>query len=446
MSYYGSRMVMYHGAHGGTVFSVGTAIALGGLIPEIDSESMEGEILDILCGEVEFKDLKFAYPLRPGTIIFKDFNLKIIAGKAVALVGESGSGKSTVIALLQRFYDPIEGEIMVDGVAIEKLQLKWLRSQMGLVSQEPALFSTTIKENILFGKEDGSMEELIEAAKAANAHNFTSQLPQGYDTQVGERGVKLSGGQKQRIAIARAIIKAPRILLLDEATSALDSKSEVVVQEALDKASIGRTTIIIAHRLSTIRNADLIVVVKDGEIKETGSHHDLIQDPNSLYSTLANLQHSQKYSVPLSGSTKCTNSNIASISNIDINNSSTQRLSMISQSSSAHSREVGRVKVDHRDPGEQILPVPSFKRLLARNIPEWRQAVLGSSGAVLLGDVQPVYDFSKGSMISAFFLPDHDEMEGKIRIYVLCFVGLAVFSFFVNVIQHYNFAAGQFYR
>ncbi|KAL1824573.1 hypothetical protein DCAR_0312646 [Daucus carota subsp. sativus] len=466
MSFYGSRLVMYHGAHGGTVFAVGAATAIGGLslgaalsnmkyfseataagerilevinrIPKIDSDNMEGEILENVSGEVEFKHIEFAYPSRPETIIFKDLNLKIPAGKAVALVGGSGSGKSTVIALLQRFYDPVGGEIMVDGVGIEKLQLKWLRSQMGLVSQEPALFATTIKDNILFGKEDGSMEEVIGAAKAANAHNFISQLPQGYDTQVGERGVQMSGGQKQRIAIARAIIKAPRILLLDEATSALDSESERVVQEALDKASVGRTTIIIAHRLSTIHNADLIAVVQDGEIRETGSHNDLIQDPNSLYSILVHLQHSQKNCVPLSTS---TNYKVASISNVDINNTSSRRISMVSRSSSANSRGGEYVNLDNKHPTEQIFPVPSFKRLLAMNLPEWRQAILGSCGAILFGAIQPVYAFAMGSMISVYFLPEHDEIKEKTRIYALCFVGLAVFSFLFNIIQHYNFAA-----
>ena len=153
-------------------------------VPKIDSDNMEGQILQNVSGEVEFKHVKFAYPSRPETTIFKDLNLKVPAGRTVALVGGSGSGKSTVIALLQRFYDPLGGEILLDGVAIDKLQLKWLRSQMGLVSQEPALFATTIKENILFGKEDADMEEVIEAAKASNAHNFICQLPQGYDTQV----------------------------------------------------------------------------------------------------------------------------------------------------------------------------------------------------------------------------------------------------------------------
>ncbi|AES74620.1 ABC transporter transmembrane region protein [Medicago truncatula] len=279
MSYYGSRMVMYHGAKGGTVYSVGVSIAIdrafgAGLsnvkyfseasaagerimemikqIPKIDSENMEGEILEKVLGEVEFNNVEFVYPSRPESVVLKCGP----SGKTVALVGGSGSGKSTVVSLLQRFYDPIGGEILLDGVAIHKLQLKWLRSQMGLVSQEPALFATSIKENILFGREDATYEEIVNAAKTSNAHNFISLLPQVYDTQVGERGVQMSGGQKQRIAIARAIIKMPKILLLDEATSALDSESERVVQEALDKASVGRTTIIIAHRLSTIQNAD----------------------------------------------------------------------------------------------------------------------------------------------------------------------------------------------
>ncbi|CAH1437660.1 unnamed protein product [Lactuca virosa] len=229
LCWYGSRLVMYDGARGGTVYAVGAVITYGGIslgnalsnlryfsdamaaserirevikrVPEIDSDNMEGEILQKVSGEVEFKNVKFAYPSRPESVIFKNFSLKVPAGKTVALVGGSGSGKSTVIALLQRFYDPQGGEICVDGLRINKLQLKWLRSQMGLVSQEPALFATTIKENILFGKEDAAMEEVIEASKAANAHNFISQLPQTYDTQVGERGIQMSGGQNKELLL-----------------------------------------------------------------------------------------------------------------------------------------------------------------------------------------------------------------------------------------------------
>ncbi|KAE9466508.1 hypothetical protein C3L33_01566, partial [Rhododendron williamsianum] len=211
-AYYGSRLVMYHRAHGGTVYAVGTTMIISGLalgtslsnlkdfsealaarerimevikrVPKIDSDNMDGQILPSIFGDIEFKNLKFAYPSRPETPIFQNFNLKIPSSLTVALIGGSGSGKSTVMALLQRFYDPLAGEICLDGVTIDKLQLKWLRSQMGFVSQEPALFATSIKENILFGKEDANMEEVICAAKASNAHTFISHLPQGYDTQV----------------------------------------------------------------------------------------------------------------------------------------------------------------------------------------------------------------------------------------------------------------------
>lgn len=465
MSYYGSRLVMYHGAAGGTVFAVGAAIAIGGLslgsglsnlkyfseasaaaervrevikrVPKIDSDNMEGQILQSVSGEVEFRHIAFAYPSRPESIIFEDFNLRVPAGKSVALVGGSGSGKSTVIALLQRFYDPLGGEILLDGVAIDKLQLKWLRSQMGLVSQEPALFATSIKENILFGKEDASIEEVVEAAKASNAHNFISQLPEGYDTQVGERGVQMSGGQKQRIAIGRAIIKAPKILLLDEATSALDSESERVVQEALDKAAVGRTTIIIAHRLSTIRNADLIAVVQNGQVREIGSHDDLIEDDHGLYTSLIRLQQTEntkEFVSPISVGP-------ASLTSNDIHNTSSRRLSIVSRSSSTNSAAASRVQDVATVSRDQVFQTPSFRRLLAMNAPEWRQATLGCIAAILFGAIQPLYAFAMGSMISVYFQTEHSVIKEKTKIYALSFLGLAVFSLLVNVCQHYNFAA-----
>lgn len=210
-------------------------------------------------------------------------------------MGESGSGKSTVIALLQRFYDPDSGTITIDGVEIQKLQLKWVRQQMGLVSQEPVLFNETIRANIAYGKgRDGeaSEGEIIAAAESANAHRFISGLQHGYETVVGERGVQLSGGQKQRVAIARAIIKNPKILLLDEATSALDAESERVVQDALDKVMVNRTTVVVAHRLSTIMNADMIAVVKNGIIVEKGKHEKLITIKDGFYASLVQLHTS----------------------------------------------------------------------------------------------------------------------------------------------------------
>lgn len=213
--------------------------------------------------------------------------------QTVALVGESGSGKSTVIALLERFYDPDSGQILLDGVEIQKLKLNWLRQQMGLVSQEPILFNDTIRANIAYGKQgEVSEDDLIAVTEASNAHHFISALPQGYDTCVGERGVQLSGGQKQRIAIARAILKDPKILLLDEATSALDAESEHVVQEALDRVMMNRSTIVVAHRLSTINGADIIAVVKNGVIAEKGRHETLMKLPDGAYASLVALHTS----------------------------------------------------------------------------------------------------------------------------------------------------------
>nr|XP_043631203.1 ABC transporter B family member 15-like isoform X2 [Erigeron canadensis] len=465
LCWYGSRLVMYHGARGGTVCAVGSGIASGGLsfgsalatvkylsdamaaserisevikrVPAIDSYGMDGLILQEVSGEVQFKNVTFAYPSRPESVVFDNFNLKVPAGMTVALVGGSGFGKSTVIALLQRFYDPQGGEICVDGVRIDKLQLKWLRSQMGLVSQEPILFATTVKENILFGKEDATMEEVIEAAKVSNAHNFISQLPQAYDTQVGERGIQMSGGQKQRISIARAIIKSPRILLLDEATSALDSGSERVVQEALDRVAIGRTTIVIAHRLSTIRNADLIMVVQNGQVVESGSHNELIQLEDGCYTSLVRLQETKENVEPLN----VTPPKPPLISStFDVHNTCSRRQSIVSRSSSATSANSSGGEIVTLQADKQFA-VPSFKRLLATNISEWKHALLGSVGAILCGAVQPGFSFSIGSMISVYFLADHDEIKKKTMIYTLCFAGLGVFSVLINIIQHYNFAA-----
>nr|CAB3478029.1 unnamed protein product [Digitaria exilis] len=258
---------------------------------KIDSGSDEGLTLDEVKGDIDFRHVSFKYPSRPDVPIFSDFTLHIPSGKTVALVGESGSGKSTVISLLERFYNPDSGTISLDGVEIKGLKVNWLRDQMGLVGQEPVLFNDTIRANIAYGKHgEVTEEELIKVAKAANAHEFISSLPQGYDTTVGERGVQLSGGQKQRVAIARAILKDPRILLLDEATSALDAESERIVQDALDNVMVGRTTVIVAHRLSTIKNADIIAVLKDGMIVEKGRHDTLMNIKDGFYASLVELR------------------------------------------------------------------------------------------------------------------------------------------------------------
>ncbi|KAJ4796764.1 ABC transporter B family member 4 [Rhynchospora pubera] len=258
---------------------------------KIDPSSQEGRVLENVRGEIELRQISFRYPTRPDVQIFTNLSLSIPSSKTFALVGESGSGKSTVIALLERFYDPDSGTILLDGVDITMLNVSWLRKQMGLVSQEPVLFDDTIRANISYGIEGQLTEEqLIAVAKASNAHQFISSLPQGYDTFVGERGIQLSGGQKQRVAIARAILKDPKILLLDEATSALDAESERVVQEALDKVMMGRTTVVVAHRLSTIKGADIIAVVKNGQVVEKGRHETLMGIKDGVYASFVELR------------------------------------------------------------------------------------------------------------------------------------------------------------
>jgi ATP-binding cassette subfamily B (MDR/TAP) protein 1 len=258
----------------------------------IDPSSDSGAKIENVQGTIRLENVKHIYPSRPEVVVMEDVSLTIPAGKVTALVGASGSGKSTIVGLVERFYSPISGTVYLDDVDITTLNLHWLRQQISLVSQEPTLFSTTIYNNIRHGligtkweKESREKQEALihEAAKKANAHNFISELPEGYETNVGERGFLLSGGQKQRIAIARAIVSDPKILLLDEATSALDTKSEGVVQAALEAASEGRTTITIAHRLSTIKDAHNIVVMANGKIVEQGTHDELLEKRGAYF-------------------------------------------------------------------------------------------------------------------------------------------------------------------
>lgn len=257
----------------------------------ITPNDTNSKIVTDVKGEIEFRNVSFKYPMRPDITIFQNLNLIVPAGKSLAVVGQSGSGKSTVISLVMRFYDPDSGLVLVDECDIKNLNLRSLRLRIGLVQQEPALFSTTVYENIKYGKEEASEIEVMKAAKAANAHEFISRMPEGYKTEVGERGAQLSGGQKQRVAIARAILKDPSILLLDEATSALDTVSERLVQEALDKLMEGRTTILVAHRLSTVRDANSIAVLQNGRVAEMGSHERLMAKSGSIYKQLVSLQH-----------------------------------------------------------------------------------------------------------------------------------------------------------
>ncbi|XP_032696979.1 ATP-binding cassette sub-family B member 10, mitochondrial isoform X2 [Lontra canadensis] len=255
----------------------------------------EGVVLnqESFQGTLEFRNVHFSYPARPEVPIFQDFSLSIPSASVTALVGPSGSGKSTVVSLLLRLYDPVSGTISLDGHDIRQLNPVWLRSKIGTVSQEPILFSCSIGENIAYGADDPSSvtaEQIERVADVANAGAFIRDFPQGFNTVVGEKGVLLSGGQKQRIAIARALLKNPKILLLDEATSALDAENEHLVQEALDRLMAGRTVLIIAHRLSTIKNANTVAVLDQGKITECGKHEELLAKPDGIYRKLMNKQ------------------------------------------------------------------------------------------------------------------------------------------------------------
>jgi ABC-type multidrug transport system fused ATPase/permease subunit len=296
--------VIYSGYIGGTIGGVAAVFTrIQKFIGATDDlfeifESQEEKIQEVekgikqveFTGKVTFKNLSFAYPSRPETEVLKNINLSIEPGNLIALVGKSGAGKSTFATLLLHLYEPGSGQILFDDLSITEINLTALRKQIALVPQDIFLFGGTIRENIAYGKYGASEEEIIEAAKNANALEFIDRFPEKMETVVGERGTQLSGGQRQRIAIARAILKDPKILILDEATSSLDSESEQLVQGALDKLMKNRTSIVIAHRLSTIRNADKIVVLENGQIVETGTHDELMRLKSGAYRVLNEIQ------------------------------------------------------------------------------------------------------------------------------------------------------------
>ncbi|KAJ0852006.1 putative Type I protein exporter [Helianthus annuus] len=394
--WYAGILVQHHHTNGGKAFTtiinvIFSGFALGQAAPnlaavakgkaaagnivsmikeDVDTsrKSKTGMAFSKVNGNIEFRDVCFAYPSRPNTVL-DDLSFSVGAGKRIAIVGPSGSGKSTIISLIQRFYEPTSGQILLDGHDIKNLQLNWLRGLMGLVSQEPALFATTISENILYGKPNADMNHIIQVSKAANADSFIQQLPDGYQTQVGEGGTQLSGGQKQRIAIARATLRNPKILLLDEATSALDSESELIVQQSLNTVMSNRTTIIVAHRLSTIRDVDTIIVLKNGQVVEKGTHSDLVAKGGE-YANLVNLQSSEP--------------------------TSTKVQTSVTQHSYYHNFDSLTTKTVNPDGENESLSsstkhTPSIWDLVKLNKPEWPYAVMGSLGAILAGMQAPLF-------------------------------------------------------
>ncbi|CAO2042545.1 unnamed protein product [Urochloa humidicola] len=408
--------------------------------PTIVQDTADGRCLDEVHGNIEFKEVAFSYPSRPDVMIFRDFSLFFPAGKTTAVVGGSGSGKSTVVALIERFYDPNQGQVLLDNVDIKTLQLKWLRDQIGLVNQEPALFATTILENILYGKPDATMAEVEAAATSANAHSFIALLPNGYNTHVGERGLQLSGGQKQRIAIARAMLKNPKILLLDEATSALDAGSESIVQEALDRLMVGRTTVVVAHRLSTIRCVDMIAVIQQGQVVETGTHDELLAKGSSgAYAALIRFQETARNracpSTRKSRSSRLSNS--LSTRSLSLRSGSLRNLSY-SYSTGAD----GRIEMVSNADNDRKYPAPRgyFFKLLKLNAPEWPYTILGAIGSILSGFIGPTFAIVMSNMIEVFYYRNPNKMESKTREYVFIYIGTGLYAVVAYLVQHYFFS------
>ncbi|CAN0888829.1 ABC transporter B family member 11 [Linum grandiflorum] len=410
--------------------------------PTIDASDPKGKILQDIKGDIEFKQVNFSYPARPDELIFTSFSLSIPSGTTVALVGQSGSGKSTVISLIERFYDPQSGEVLIDGINLKEFQLKWIRQQIGLVSQEPVLFASSIRDNIAYGKDGATDEEIKAATEIANAAKFIDKLPQGIDTMVGEHGSQLSGGQKQRIAIARAIVKNPRILLLDEATSALDAESERIVQDALDRIMVERTTVIVAHRLTTIIDADVIAVIHQGKIVEKGSHTELLEDPEGAYSQLIQLQqvnkgteqqHQQevwRHNSPRSSPWRQNSPRSSPWGN---NSPRSSPIIGVQNHQNNHSKDEFEII------REKNIPDVPVTRLAYLNKPELPTIVAGTIAACINGSIMPVYGVLISKAIKTFFETPH-EVIIHTRFWALMFMSLGLAALVVHPLRSYFFA------
>ncbi|KAL2535447.1 ABC transporter B family member 4 [Forsythia ovata] len=464
--WYGARMILNKSHSGGEVFTVIVAVLTGSMSlgqtspcmtafaagqaaafkmfetinrkPDIDAYDTKGKILDDnIRGDIELRDVCFSYPARPDEQIFSGFSLFIPSGKTAALVGQSGSGKSTVISLIERFYDPQDGQVLIDGINLKELQLKWIRSKIGLVSQEPVLFTASIKDNIAYGKDGATLEEITLASKLANASKFIDKLPQGLETMVGEHGTQLSGGQKQRIAIARAILKDPRILLLDEATSALDAESERIVQEALDRIMVNRTTVIVAHRLGTIRNANMIAVIHQGKVVEKGTHFELLQDPEGAYSQLIRLQEANKDDGQLVDDKDKSSMEFSK----QLSRRTSFQHSVSRGSGSSWLRNSNRhsmsVSIDLPITSDKP-PEVSIRRLAYLNKPELPVLVAGILSAIINGAIVPLFGILLSIVIKTFYEPPHKLQEDS-KFWALMFVVLGAVSLLAYPARTYFF-------
>ncbi|KAI9120891.1 hypothetical protein K1719_007924 [Acacia pycnantha] len=481
--WYGAKLIRDRGYNGGAVLTIIMALMMGGMSlgqtspslnafaagqaaaykmfetikrrPKIDAYDTNGVVLEDIKGDIELKDVYFRYPARPDVQVFVGFSLCVPSGTTTALVGQSGSGKSTVISLLERFYDPDAGEVLIDGVNLREFKLRWIREKIGLVSQEPMLFTGTIKENIAYGKDNATDEEIITATKLANAAKFIDKMPKGLDTLVGEHGTQLSGGQKQRIAIARAILKNPKILLLDEATSALDAESERIVQDALVNVMLNRTTLIVAHRLTTIRNADDIAVVYQGKIVEKGTHDELLQNPDGAYSQLVRLQEgadeaeegeksetdkaTTSYTVRNMSSSEIRKSSLRLISRGSSGRKSSRSLNLghSNRTNPYRSLEGGRdlEKTETTDVKRQEV---SIMRLAYLNKPEIPVLLLGTIAAVVHGLIFPIFGLLLSSAMKMFYKPP-EQMKKESKFWAVLFVILGLASFVSLPLQNYFF-------
>eukprot|EP00172_Hildenbrandia_rubra_P004598 Plantae.Rhodophyta-Hildenbrandia_rubra.ctg9612.p1 GENE.Plantae.Rhodophyta-Hildenbrandia_rubra.ctg9612~~Plantae.Rhodophyta-Hildenbrandia_rubra.ctg9612.p1 ORF type:complete len:1208 (+),score=197.04 Plantae.Rhodophyta-Hildenbrandia_rubra.ctg9612:383-3625(+) len=475
--YYGSRLVKGKQINVGDVITVFFAVIMGsmgigqgapclesfsaaqGAAPRlfevierkssINPRKNEGTILDSVKGSIEFRNVCFKYDERHKKMVLDDLNISIPSGTTLALVGASGCGKSTTVSLIERFYDVTEGAVLIDDVDVKDMNVQWLRSQIGYVAQMPTLFGTTIKENIALGapvepvkepqtgkvsmkRRSVSDEEIIEAAKMANAHKFIMRLSDGYDTILGSGTSQLSGGQKQRVAIARALIRKPRILLLDEATSALDAGSERAVQEAIDRVQQGRTTIIIAHRLSTVKNADVIAVVDEGRIVERGSHAELIRKQDGVYKKLVELQNIQGKK-QTTESDETTTDDDSFIRPQLLREQSRRRRSSLGGTSMSL---VDVLDTESDDEDEQrSIDKGIFRRTLRENPREIPFMVLGATGAAVTGAIWPVIALIFTEVVEEISLVAVGKgNEGRIRFWVLMFLVVALLALISNYV------------